>query len=215
MGALIEHLREVPAVYVYVLVALLTFAEAAIFVGFVLPGETAVLIGGVIASTGRVSLTALLVIVPLCAIVGDSVGYEVGRRFGPRLLQLRLLRGHKHRLDGAREFLRERGGLAIFLGRFSAFLRAVIPALAGLSKMPYRTFLAWNATGGILWSVGVVLLGYFAGNSYKKVEGYLGKFSAAVLVLLLLAGLFLWHRHRNRAGDQDSPVPDDQSSSAG
>lgn len=174
----------------------LVFTEAAIFVGFVLPGETAVLLGGVLASTGHISLPILLAVVVAAAVVGDSVGYEVGRHIGPRVLGSRLLRRHRSRLDGAQRLLRERGGWAIFLGRFTAFLRAVMPALAGTSGMAYRRFLAFNAAGGILWGVGVTLLGYYAGHSYAAVESALGRTSAVLILVFILAGLIVWHRHR-------------------
>jgi membrane-associated protein len=202
VSGLVHSLLGVPPAVAYLLIGALVFAEAAIFVGFVLPGETAVILGGVLASSGRLSLTWLLILVVLAAIVGDSVGYEVGRLAGPRILQSRPLRRHRERLDGARGFLRRRGGMAVFLGRFTAFLRAVLPALAGLSQMPYRRFLAYNAAGGLVWGVGVALLGYFAGASYKKVESALGRGSAGLLVLVVLTALVVW-RFRKRGSTQE------------
>jgi membrane-associated protein len=202
MSGVVEGLLHVPSPVAYTLIGLLVFGEAALFVGFVLPGETAVLIGGVMASAGDVSLTGLLVLVVVAAVVGDSVGYEVGRHFGPRLLATRLLSGHASRLDGARRALRERGGWAVLLGRFTAFLRAVMPALAGLSRMPYRRFLVFNAAGGLVWGVGVVLLGYFAGSSYKKVESSLGKGTAVVTALVVVGAVLLWVRTRNRRAEE-------------
>lgn len=193
---MLDQLFNVSPLVVYLVVGFLVFAEAAIFVGFVLPGETAVLLGGVLAANGRVSLVILLSIVLTTAVVGDSVGYEVGRHFGPRVLASRLLRKHRSRLDGAQQFLRTRGGWAVFIGRFTAFLRAVMPALAGTSGMPYGRFLVFNALGGITWGTAVVLLGYFAGHSYAAVERGLGGTSAALLVAVVLVGLIVWHRRR-------------------
>jgi membrane protein DedA with SNARE-associated domain len=201
VSGLVDSLLGVPPAVAYLLIGALVFAEAAIFVGFVLPGETAVIVGGFLASSGRLSLSWLLVLVVLAAIVGDSVGYEVGRHAGPRILQSRPLRRHRERLDGARDFLRRRGGMAVFLGRFTAFLRAVMPAMAGLSQMPYRRFLAYNAAGGLVWGVGVALLAYFAGASYKKVESALGRGSAVLLVLVVLTALVVW-RFRKRGSTQ-------------
>lgn len=203
MTSLVGHLLGVPPVVAYLLIGVLVFAEAAFFVGFVLPGETAVVLGGVLASSGRLSLVRLMVLVVAAAVVGDTVGYEVGKHAGTLGLRSRLLRRHRNRLDGARDFLRRRGGTAVFLARFTAFLRAVMPALAGLSDMPYRRFLAFNATGGLVWGVGVTLLGFFAGASYRKVEAALGRGSAILLGVLLVAGLYGWHRHR-RARQHDT-----------
>lgn len=187
-----------PAGLAYVLIAALVFGEAAVFIGFVLPGETAVILGGVLAANHRLSLTALLIVVVVSAILGDSVGYEVGRHLGPRALEWRLLQRHRKRIDRAREFLRERGGWAVFLGRFTAFLRAVTPGLAGVSRMPYPRFLAFNAAGGAFWGIGVALLGYTAGASYSKVESTLGRGSAVLTVVVVLAGLVAWRVHRRR-----------------
>lgn len=208
MSGFMDQLLSVPAPLAYALIAALVFSEAAIFVGFVLPGETAVVLGGVLASTGRVSLTALLILVVAAAVVGDTVGYEVGKHLGGRVLSLRMVRKREQRIDRAREFLRERGGWAVFLGRFTAFLRAVMPGLAGLSRMPYATFLAFNAAGGLIWGVGVALLGYFAGNSYAKVESLLGRSSALLAVVLVLAGVgwWWWRRHHHPDPVEETPA---------
>lgn len=206
MTHLVDQLLGVPPAVAYVLIGLLVFAEAAVFVGFVLPGETAVILGGVLAASHRLSLTTLLVLVVVAAIVGDTVGYEVGKHAGPRLLASRPLRRHAARLDGARDTLRRRGGVAVLLGRFTAFLRAVMPALAGLSRMPYHRFLAWNAAGGFIWGVGVTLLGYFAGASYKKVEQALGRGSAILLALIAVAALIVWQRRRRARDREASPT---------
>lgn len=196
MTGLVDRLLSVPAPVAYVVIALLVFGEAAVFLGFVLPGETAVLLGGVLASTGRLSLPLLFVLVVAAAILGDSVGYEVGRRVGPRMLATRPLRRHVRGIDAARRLLRDRGGVAVFLGRFTAFLRAVMPGLAGLSHMPYPRFLVFNAAGALVWGGGVVLLGYAAGQSYDQVGRLLGGTSAVISAVLVLAVIILWRRHR-------------------
>jgi membrane protein DedA with SNARE-associated domain len=196
--SLLQHLLHVPAPVVLLVVGALVFGEAAVFLGFVLPGETAVLLGGFLASTGHLSVLALGAVVVVAAIVGDSVGYEVGKHFGPRLLGTRMLRGHAHRIDRARSFLDGRGASAIFIGRFTAFLRAVTPGLAGLSGMRYRRFLAWNAAGGLVWGVGCTVAGYLAGSSYQKVAGYLGQGGAAVAAVALVVAFLVWRTRRRR-----------------
>jgi membrane-associated protein len=164
----------------------------------VIPGETAVLLGGFLASTGRLSVVVLGVVVVLAAIIGDSVGYEVGRKFGPRMLRWRLFQRHEERIEHARGFLDGRGGSAVLLGRGTAFLRAVTPGLAGLSGMQYRRFLAWNALGGVIWGVGCVVAGYVAGDSYARVASYLGKAGAALIALVVVAALVVWRVRRRR-----------------
>lgn len=192
MHDFLERLLSAPGWAVCLAAGALVFAEDALFVGFVLPGETAAVLAGVVASRGDVSLTAVLLTVIAASVIGDSVGYEVGRKVGPRILSNHRLNGHRERLDSAQDLLARRGGMAVFLGRFVAFFRAVMPALAGASRMPYRKFLIWNAAGGIVWSVAVVLLGFFAGESYAKVESLLGKGVAVVFVALVAVGLVTW-----------------------
>ena len=198
MSGLVDRLLGVPAGVVLVVVGLLVFAEDALFVGFVLPGETAAILGGVAARLGHVPLAGVLVVVIVAAIVGDSIGYEIGRHFGPRILELRVLQKRRGRLDRAQEFLARRGGPAVFLARWVAFLRAVMPALAGSAKMRYPTFLAFNAAGGIAWGTATVLAGYLAGESYARVEKFLGRAAALVVAGVLLIALIVWRARRRR-----------------
>ncbi len=199
MTGFLDTILSAPAWTVLGIVALVVFAEDALFVGFVLPGETVAILGGVAANRGHVSLTAVLAVVVLAAIVGDSVGYEVGRHAGPRVLALPVLRRRQGRLDDARDFLARRGGSAVFLGRWVAFFRAVMPALAGTARMPYPKFLAYNAAGGLAWGVAVVLAGYFAGASYTRVEKALGPGAAVVVAVVALVGLGVWRVRVHRA----------------
>jgi membrane protein DedA with SNARE-associated domain len=192
----------------YLLVGFLAFAEAAVFVGFVLPGETAVVLGGVLANRGQVGLAQMILVVVVAAIVGDSVGYEVGRKFGHRVLELRVLQKRAVAVDKASAYLRAKGGRAVFLGRFTAFLRAVMPGLAGTANMHYPRFLAFNAAGGIVWGTGYVLLGYLAGASYERIEKVAGRASTAlvVVVVLALAANAVRLRRKERRGEG---TPDD------
>lgn len=194
----LDAIRLLPPVLGYTIIALLVFGEAAVFVGFVLPGETAVLLGGFLANQGRLHIVTLVVIVVISAVVGDTVGYEVGKHLGPRVLRLGILRKHEARLDKARDMLRRRGGPAVFLGRWTAFFRAVMPGIAGLSRMRYPTFLVWNALGGTTWGITFSLVGYFAGASYQKVASNIGEGAAVVVALLVVAGLVVWRVRRSR-----------------
>jgi membrane protein DedA with SNARE-associated domain len=198
VSGLVDRLLGLPSWVVLVITGLVVFAEDALFVGFVLPGETVALLAGAAAKLGHVSLVGVLVVVVVAAVVGDTVGYEVGRHLGPRMLELRPLRRRRARLDDARDFLARRGGSAVFLGRWVAFFRAVMPALAGVSRMPYPRFLAFNAAGGLAWGATVVLLGYAAGASYARVEKVVGRDVGLVVLGLAIVGLIVWRFTRRR-----------------
>ncbi|HXN59232.1 MAG TPA: DedA family protein [Acidimicrobiales bacterium] len=178
----------------YALVGVLVFAEAAILLGFVFPGETAALLGGVLASKGGVTLPAITVVVVLCAIVGDSVGYAVGDRWGRKLLNLGPLRKRQKGLNMALDQLSRRGATAVFVARFSAFLRAVVPGLAGMSSMPYRIFLPANAIGGICWGVLYVMLGYFVGERVEKATGIASDILLGIILVVIVVLVIRHHR---------------------
>ena len=140
------------------------------------------------------------------AILGDSVGYEVGRHLGPRLLRSPPLKRRSERIDAAREQLAHRGGAAVFFGRFVAFFRATMPALAGTAGMRYPKFLAFNAAGGLIWGIAVVLVGYLAGNSYATVEKTFGRATALIVLAVVVIGVVIWrirHHSVSRTGQPD------------
>ncbi|WP_328316010.1 DedA family protein [Streptomyces sp. NBC_00388] len=209
MGTVTGWLSGLSGAAVYAVVAGLVFCEDALFFGFVIPGESAVVIGGVLAAKGQVSVVWLALIVVFAAIAGDSVGYEIGRRFGPRLLAARSLRRHRNSIESARDLIRRRGPVAVFLGRFVAFFRAVMPALAGASGMPYRTFLLFNALGGLVWGAGFTLVGYAAGNAYSSIENFVGRGAALLFVGLVVVVLVIRYVRRRRRGDSAGGGPAD------
>ena len=203
IAAGLAHLSGWPA---YLVVAALVFGETAVFLGFVLPGEAAVVLGGVLASRGHVSIVLLVTVVVIAAILGPLVGYEIGRRMGDRLFAARVLRRIPGGVARARSTLQARGGVGVLIGRFVAILRALVPAVAGAAQVPYRTFFFFNAVGGIIWGVGYCLLGYLAGSAYVVVEKRGGAGLAVVIAALVLAAACTWavRRHRAAAGSAAS-----------
>lgn len=170
----------------YVLCGALVFGEAALLLGFVIPGETAALVGGALASFGSINVELMLLVIVLCAIAGDSTGYEVGKLIGPWLLERRLMRNNLG-VHKAQQMIARFGGPAVFLGRWVALARALIPGLSGMSGMRYRTFLFWNALGGIAWGTTFVMVGYAAGHAYDKVARTIGLYSLIVVGAVVAA----------------------------
>lgn len=182
--SLIAHNLQIP---LFLLLIFFAFAEAALFVGFVLPGETALLIGGVLAHAGVWNVWVFLIAAIIGAITGDSVGYEVGKHLGPRIKENAFGRfvGEKRWRLAQAIFDRYHGG-AIFFGRAQALLRALVPALAGMNKVPYRIFIKWNAAGGIVFSTIVVLLGYQFASSLATLEKYLRYWAIFFLAIVII-----------------------------
>jgi membrane protein DedA with SNARE-associated domain len=213
VGHITDALLNLHGPVIYAVVAALVFAEAALFFGFVFPGETAIVVAGVLASQHRVSLPVLLIVIAVSAVVGDSIGYEIGRRFGDRLLDTKALRKHRGKLGTAQDLLRRRGALAVFIGRFTALLRAIMPALAGSARMPYGRFLIFNALGGITWGVGFTVGGYVVGTAFEQVAQWAGRVLAIAVVAIAVIAIFVWWLRRKRresadeAGETGEPVP--------
>ena len=209
MGHVLEGILGLPPYLALALVFLLPAVEASLFVGVVIPGEIGVILGGVLANQHKLPLAAVFAAGIAGAIIGDSIGYLVGDKYGERLLTKlpdRLVKPeHIHKSE---ETIRRLGGKAVFVGRFAAALRALIPGLAGMGRLPYRTFLAWNALGGTLWATGFVTLGYLAGSQYKRIERYANYIGLALLAAI--AVFLAIRRWRGKRHPMRAPVHSDE-----
>lgn len=186
MGHLLDWLARLPAGAVLLAAFLFPLLEASAFVGFVFPGEIAVLIAGVDANQGALPLWLVIVVASAGAILGDSIGYEVGKHYGERLLNRLPQRVVKpQHIERTKALLRRRGGAAVFIGRFTAALRVLVPGMAGMSGLPYRQFLLFNALGGIAWASQTALVGYLVGKSYRAAEHRLSVIGFGLLALII------------------------------
>jgi membrane protein DedA with SNARE-associated domain len=191
--------------WLYLIAGGLAFAEAAILVGMVLPGETALLVAGVFcnAKYGHLNLGVMMLIAVVCAIGGDSVGYEFGKKFGPSLRRSRLGRWvGERRWSAVDAFIHRHGGKAVLLGRLTALMRALMPSMAGMSGMRYRTFLLWNAIGGVFWAPGCVLLGYAFASALNVVGETLTWAPLVILVVIIVVAVVLHLRKEKRQEDE-------------
>ena len=142
-----------------------------------MPGETIVILAGVLCSVGVLDLPETIAIATVGAVIGDSIGYELGRHLGRPWLEKhgRLVGMHGGVLARVDLLFARHGGKAVLIGRFVGFLRALAPFVAGTSRMPYRRFLLYNALGGAVWATAFVLLGYFLGASWTVAERFSGR----------------------------------------
>jgi membrane protein DedA with SNARE-associated domain len=163
--------------------------EAPAFLGLVLPGEVALILGGVLASQDRIPLAAALAVGVAGALAGDAAGYWAGRRWGPRLLASRLgRRVGPERLGRVEALLLRGGGGPLFVGRCTAGVRVVLPGLAGMLGLRYRVFAAWTGAAATLWAAAHVLLGYAAGAGWRQADRVGGRVGL-VLGLAVVAAL--------------------------
>lgn len=173
-------------------VFLLAAGESAAFLGLVVPGEVAVILGGVVAGTGAVSVWWMATAAVLGAIVGDSIGYELGRKLGPAMLDRPRFQKLATHLDSASALVGERGWWALVVARFTALLRALVPFAAGMGRMPYPRFLFGNALGGIAWGITFTMVGYAAGANYPRVERWFRTGGLILVGLLVVVGGIVW-----------------------
>ncbi len=172
----------------YVIVFAATFLENSVGAGVIVPGETLVIIGGVYAGIGDLWLPGVATVAVVGAILGDNLGYWIGRRFGRGFLERhgRKLFITPDRLAAAERYYERHGGKTVFFGRFVPVVRSVGFIVAGVSHMPWKRFLIYDIAGATVWGIGHSLIGYALGESYQRWERYATPFGIALLVLLLL-----------------------------
>jgi membrane-associated protein len=199
MGELAEGLLSLSGWAAVAFLFTLPALEAPAFLGLVLPGEVALLLGGVLAQQGRIPLAAALAVGTAGALAGDSAGYWIGRRWGPRLLASRLgRRVGPARLHRVESLLLKGGGRALVVGRCTAGARVVLPGLAGMLGLRYRTFALWTGAAAIVWAVAHVLAGYAAGAGWRHVHHLSGRIGIAIGVVVAAALVVAWLRRRRR-----------------
>lgn len=168
----------------YLAIGLTIFAESGLLIGFFLPGDTLLFGAGVLAAQGVFNLPLLISIIVAAAIIGDNVGYSIGRRFGPRLFKKQDGAIFKQEyLQRAEAFYEKHGGKTIILARFVPIVRTFAPVVAGIGKMPRKTFFAYNIIGGLLWGVSLPVLGYYVGSKVPGVEKFVEPVILAVIIL--------------------------------
>lgn len=182
----------------YLAIGLTVFAESGLLIGFFLPGDTLLFGAGVLAANGVFNLPLLIAIIVSAAIIGDNVGYSIGRRFGPRLFERKDGAIFKQEyLQRAETFYEKHGGKTIILARFVPIVRTFAPVVAGIGKMPRKTFFAYNVIGGLLWGVSLPVLGYYVGSRIPGVENYVEPVILAVVVLSIAPALIHLFRQEN------------------
>ncbi len=206
LGISIDPSAEI-ARYGYVAVFLIIFMETA---GFPLPGELTLLFAGVAAGAGRLDLPVLIVLGTIAAILGDNVGYAIGR-YGGRRVVLRLARFGRvgSTLAWGEQFFLRHGGKTVFLARWTAGLRIFGAWIAGMTHMPWGRFFVWNAAGGVTWVTAMLVLGYVFSGSVKRIESWLGTAGAVVFGVVALAALLYGLRRLSHRKREPAPEPGD------
>lgn len=177
-------------------ISLIIFAESGLLAGFFLPGDTLLLAAGLFAAQGKLPLAVLLLCVIVAAIVGYHLGYVIGERIGPRVFKRKdgvLFR--QEYIKSAELFSKKHGAKAVLLARFVAVVRTIVPVVAGMGKMDKRRFTIYNIVGGIIWTVSIVLGGYWLGSRFPNLDTII--LPLLFLAMFLTMGGVLWQFARN------------------
>jgi membrane-associated protein len=202
LGIVKQIIRWVDPVFTsagYPVIAVAVLLERSIFLGLIVPGDVILALGGVYAGRKELNLVAVIAIGTAAAITGESIGYWLGRRFGRALIKrIPLARRLDKRFEGAERYFRKHGGLTVAVGRYATAAGAFVPFVAGISEMPYATFLAYDVPAIGVWATGITLVGYYFGRNLDTVERVLSRFGYAMLgvLIVLILGQFLWRRFR-------------------
>jgi len=197
-----HRLRDLPALVQwagYVGLTLIIFAETGLLVGFFLPGDSLLVTAGLLAADPAFGLNVWLLglILTVAAIVGDTVGYHVGKATGPRIFtRENSLFFHKDHLLKAQAFYEKHGGKTIIIARFMPIVRTFAPVVAGVGQMRYASFLAYNVVGGVLWIWSMLLTGFVLAKTVPGVAKHVEKVILVVVFLSILPGIIAWWRNR-------------------
>lgn len=182
------------------MVCMIVFVETGLFFGFFLPGDSLLVTAGLFAAKGHLNIWYLLVLVSICAVVGDQVGFWIGRAAGHTLYSRpdSMFFKRKH-LEKAHEFYEKYGAKTIVLARFVPIVRTFAPAVAGAADMNYRKFITYNVIGGLLWVWSMIGLGYGLISAFPSIDKHIEKIILIVVFLSILPGIIEFLRERARS----------------
>ena len=184
----------------YIALALIVFTETGLMIGFFLPGDSLLVTAGLFAAKGDLNIVVLNVLLMVCAIAGDALGYYIGWKLGPALFRKEdsLFFKKKH-LIATHEFYERHGGKTIILARFVPVIRTFAPVVAGMANMSYRRFAFFNVIGGIGWVFSMTMIGYLLVTLFPATEQHIEKVILIVIFLSLLPGIIEYLRARARS----------------
>ncbi len=186
----------------YVIIAGGVLLERSMFIGLIIPGDVILALGGVYAAQGKLNLVAVIVVGTLAAITGESIGFWLGRRYGAGMIRHVPVLGRflADRLGDAEDYFKRHGGKTVAIGRYATAAGAFVPFSAGVGKMPYRRFMAFDVPAIAVWATGISIFGYVFGRNLAFVDKALSRFGLIVLglVTVIFLARWLWNRQRER-----------------
>jgi membrane-associated protein len=207
----LTNVRELVRVGGYVGLTAIIFAETGLLVGFFLPGDSLIVTAGLLSAQPQFGLNVYVlgVLLTLAAIIGNTVGYAIGRATGPRLFTRddSLLFKKKH-LYRAHDFYQKHGGKTLILARFMPIVRTFVPVVAGLANMPLKAYTAYNVLGAVAWIWSMLFIGHFLGRMVPGIDKHIEPMILVIIALSLLPALISWRRERAKGAAAPRAVHD-------
>ncbi|HVN26391.1 MAG TPA: DedA family protein [Candidatus Paceibacterota bacterium] len=196
MTAITAFVTYVVKTFGYLGIGAIVFAETGLLLGFILPGDSLLFLAGLLASQGYFNICALVAVIFLTAVLGDNVGYLIGRKLGRRVFERNTLVFNQDNLHKTEAFFERNGKWTFVVQRFIPVIRIFAPLLGGVARMTYRTFLIFDIVGCVLWSAGITLLGYFLGAAVPNIDTYLLPVVLLVVLLSLIPTAVAYKKNR-------------------
>ena len=207
----LTNVRELVRVGGYVGLTAIIFAETGLLVGFFLPGDSLIVTAGLLSAQPQFGLNVYVlgVLLTLAAIIGNTVGYAIGRATGPRLFTRddSLLFKKKH-LYRAHDFYQKHGGKTLIIARFMPIVRTFVPVVAGLGNMPLKAYTAYNVLGAVAWIWSMLFIGHFLGRMVPGIDKHIEPMILIIIALSLLPALISWYRERKKGATVPRAVHD-------
>lgn len=181
---------------------LIIFSESGMMVGFFFPGDTLLLSAGVLAAAGKLHLPLVLLVAAVAAILGDNIGYQIGKFLGPKLFKKDSFIFRHEYIERAERFFEKYGSKTMMLAHFVPIVRTYAPVAAGAAKMPRAKFAIFDAIGDIAWAVTITLIGYFVGSRIPSIDKYIEPVLVLIIVLSLLPAIVKYYLERRKFKSQ-------------
>lgn len=192
-----------------ILLFIILFAEVGLFLGFFLPGDTLLIAAGIFAHQGKFGVLSVIIVSAIAAILGDSLAYYLGRRWGRSVFERDTFLFRKDHMIKSEIFFEKYGPKTLLVSHFLPVIRTFTPLLAGVGNMPYKKFLIWNVTGDVIWATSVTLIGYYIGSRVPNADHYILLLVLAATVLTFGPALFHYLRSQRRGKKAKTDNTDD------
>lgn len=190
-----EIINNIIKTFGYAGIAAIVFAESGLLLGFILPGDSLIFLAGLLASRGYFNIALLIIVIFISALIGDNVGYFIGKKLGRKVFEKDTFIFNQNNLQKTEGFFEKYGKSTFLMQRFLPVIRAFGPLLGGVGRMDYRSFFLFDLVGVAVWGMGVTLLGFYLGNIVPNIDTYLLPIIGGIIIISLIPTFLAYRKH--------------------